>query len=101
MTFQELTIGARKMKSKRSKEELMRNAKSSVSELKKAAHLLLDFIGMIQSNSPSMDSEDYDSILDMLLITVEELDDIAMDFSVAVKNLKLMEGANDITDGVS
>jgi len=62
---------------------------------------LLDFIGMIQANSPSMDSEDYDSILDMLLITVEELDDIAMDFSVAVNNLKLMEGANDITDGIS
>ena len=85
------------MTNERSKEELLRNAKSSVSELKKAAHLLLDYVGMIQANSPSMDTEDYDGILDMLLLTIEELDDIAMDFSVAVENLKLMGG----DDGVS
>jgi hypothetical protein len=85
------------MTNERSKEELLRNAKSSVTELKKAAHLLLDFVGMIQANSPSMGAEDYDSILDMLLLTIEELDDIAMDFSVAVENLKLVEG----DDGVS
>ena len=85
------------MTNERSKEELLRNAKSSVSELKKAAHLLLDYVGMIQANSPSMDTEDYDGILDMLLLPIEELDDIAMDFSVAVENLKLMGG----DDGVS
>jgi hypothetical protein len=68
-----------------------------VTELKKAAHLLLDFVGMIQANSPSMDTDDYDSILDMMLLTIEELDDIVLDFSVAVENLKLMEG----DDGVS
>lgn len=85
------------MTNERSKEELLRNAKSSVTELKKAAHLLLDYVGMIQANSPSMDTEDYDGILDMLLLTIEELDDIAMDFSVAVENLKLMGG----DDGVS
>lgn len=89
------------MTNERSKEELLRNAKSSVTELKKAAHLLLDFVGMIQANSPSMDTDDYDSILDMMLLTIEELDDIALDFSVAVENLKLMEGADDITDGIS
>tara|TARA_R100001244_G_scaffold119274_1_gene88927 strand:+ start:1319 stop:1576 length:258 start_codon:yes stop_codon:yes gene_type:complete len=85
------------MTNERSKEELLRNAKSSVAELKKAAHLLLDFVGMIQANSPSMDTDDYDSILDMMLLTIEELDDIALDFSVAVENLKLMES----NDGVS
>ena len=85
------------MTNERSKEELLRNAKSSVSELKKAAHLLLDYVGMIQANSPSMDTEDYDGILDMLLLTIEELDDIAMDFSVAVENLARMES----NDGVS
>jgi hypothetical protein len=85
------------MTNERSKEELLRNAKSSVTELKKAAHLLLDYVGMIQANSPSMDTDDYDGILDMLLLTIEELDDIAMDFSVAVENLKLMGG----DDGVS
>ena len=85
------------MTNERSKEELLRNAKSSVTELKKAAHLLLDYVGMIQANSPSMDTEDYDGILDMLLLTIEELDDIAMDFSVAVENLILMGG----DDGVS
>jgi|TARA_R110000824_G_scaffold140840_1_gene307088 hypothetical protein len=85
------------MTNERSKEELLRNAKSSVTELKKAAHLLLDFVGMIQANSPSMDTDDYDSILDMMLLTIEELDDIVLDFSVAVENLKLMEG----DDGVS
>lgn len=85
------------MTNERSKEELLRNAKSSVTELKKAAHLLLDFVGMIQANSPSMDTDDYDSILDMMLLTIEELDDIALDFSVAVENLKLMES----NDGVS
>jgi|TARA_R110000751_G_scaffold289616_1_gene395870 hypothetical protein len=85
------------MTNERSKEELLRNAKSSVAELKKAAHLLLDFVGMIQANSPSMDTDDYDSILDMMLLTIEELDDIALDFSVAVENLKLMESS----DGVS
>ena len=52
---------------------------------------------MIQANSPSMDTDDYDSILDMMLLTIEELDDIVLDFSVAVENLKLMEG----DDGVS
>ena len=82
------------MTNERSKEELLRNAKSSVAELKKAAHLLLDFVGMIQANSPSMDTDDYDSILDMMLLTIEELDDIALDFSVAVENLKLM-ASND------
>jgi hypothetical protein len=85
------------MTNERSKEELLRNAKSSVTELKKAAHLLLDFVGMIQANSPSMDTDDYDSILDMMLLTIEELDDIVLDFSVAVENLKLMESS----DGVS
>ena len=85
------------MTNERSKEELLRNAKSSVAELKKAAHLLLDFVGMIQANSPSMDTDDYDSILDMMLLTIEELDDIVLDFSVAVENLKLMES----NDGVS
>ena len=85
------------MTNERSKEELLRNAKSSVTELKKAAHLLLDYVGMIQANSPSMDTEDYDGILDMLLLTIEELDDIAMDFSVAVENLARMES----NDGVS
>jgi hypothetical protein len=85
------------MTNERSKEELLRNAKSSVTELKKAAHLLLDYVGMIQANSPSMDTEDYDGILDMLLLTIEELDDIAMDFSVAVENLGRMES----NDGVS
>tara|TARA_R110000765_G_scaffold183093_1_gene289031 strand:- start:9 stop:266 length:258 start_codon:yes stop_codon:yes gene_type:complete len=85
------------MTNERSKEELLRNAKSSVAELKKAAHLLLDFVGMIQANSPSMDTDDYDSILDMMLLTIEELDDIALDFSVAVENLKLMES----NDGIS
>jgi hypothetical protein len=85
------------MTNERSKEELLRNAKSSVTELKKAAHLLLDFVGMIQANSPSMDTDDYDSILDMMLLTIEELDDIVLDFSVAVENLKLMES----NDGVS
>ena len=59
------------MTNERSKEELLRNAKSSVTELKKAAHLLLDFVGMIQANSPSMDTDDYDSILDMMLLTIE------------------------------
>jgi hypothetical protein len=44
-----------------------------------------------------MDTDDYDSILDMMLLTIEELDDIALDFSVAVENLKLMESS----DGVS
>ena len=85
------------MTNERSREELLRNAKSSVTELKKADHLLLDFVGMIQANSPSMDTEDYDSILDMLLLTIEELDDIAMDFSVAVENLKLVEGDNGVS----
>jgi|6_EtaG_2_1085325.scaffolds.fasta_scaffold10855_2 hypothetical protein len=85
------------MTNERSKEELLRNAKSSVTELKKAAHLLLDYVGMIQANSPSMDTEDYDGILDMLLLTIEELDDIAMDFSVAVESLGRMES----NDGVS
>ena len=85
------------MTNERSEEELLRNAKSSVTELKKAAHLLLDFVGMIQANSPSMDTDDYDSILDMMLLTIEELDDIVLDFSVAVENLKLMES----NDGVS
>jgi|TARA_R100000789_G_scaffold98469_2_gene102433 hypothetical protein len=85
------------MTNERSKEELLRNAKSSVTELKKAAHLLLDYVGMVQANSPSMDTEDYDGILDMLLLTIEELDDIAMDFSVAVESLGRMES----NDGVS
>jgi hypothetical protein len=45
---------------------------------------------MTESTIEKLTGEDYDHILDMVLHIIEELDDLAMDFSVTVRKLQLL-----------
>jgi hypothetical protein len=75
---------------KRTSEELIDNAKCAVEDFKTAAYSLLDYIAMTESTIEKLTGEDYDHILDMVLHIIEELDDLAMDFSVTVRKLQLL-----------